>query len=167
MTCAEWQERIAAEEIDAGVRAHLASCGDCAEFVRELEANAAALREVTVPAAAYAAVRARVRAEVRRPRRRWIWAWVCAGAAAVIAALVLLATPRRAQLPLPDVAYAATPPHVIVPQTPVRVVRHRHTKRLAPRRELARAEQPMTIKLQTDDPDVVIYWIVDGKGEAL
>jgi hypothetical protein len=25
--------------------------------------------------------------------------------------------------------------------------------------------EPMTMKILTDDPDVVIYWIVDSKGE--
>ena len=166
MTCAEWQEKIAAEEIDAGVRAHLAWCGKCAEFARELEANAAALRGSAAPDAAYAAVRARVLAEVRRPRRRWVWAWVGAAAAAIVLAAVLLANPWPATPP-PQLSYAATPPRIEAPP-PIHAVKRRHTVREAPpRRELARAEQPMTIKLQTADPDVVIYWIVDGKGEAL
>lgn len=105
-----------------------------------------------IDAAHYTAVRARVLAEIRRPRTMWRrMAWITGGAA-IAAALLLAMAVRRPELPaLPRVA-AAIPPAPEAPKVVARVAAP-----VGPRRKRA----PLTIKLQTSDPNVVIYWIAD------
>jgi hypothetical protein len=100
----------------------------------------------------YAAVRARVIAEIERTRNPWRrLAWI-SGAAATAAALLMVLLPMRRPelppLPAPAAAIPSAPaPARVIAQAPVRAAR--------PHRE------PLTIKLQTSDPNIVIYWIAD------
>jgi hypothetical protein len=129
----------------------------------------------------YAAVRARVLSELGRQRRpfwRQAWAWALAAAAVAVMMMVFPRPVGRTGVPtafvgpsafLPGTIYgpAAPPPRVAV-NKPAPVHRRRQT--------LARVKQegrpggpphlePVTIKLLTDDPNVIIYWIADAKGE--
>jgi hypothetical protein len=118
----------------------------------------------------YAAVRARVLAELGRQRRR-VWRWVWAGGLAAVA-LAMMLTPR----PRP-VGQALRP--AIVPEATARVYgpapapvqRAAEIRRPVVHRRRALTQvkqegrpggpphQQVTIKLLTDDPNVVIYWI--------
>jgi hypothetical protein len=104
----------------------------------------------------YAAVRARVIAEIERTRNPWRrLAWISGAAATAAALLMLLLALPRPQLPplrspAAPAAVAVAPP---APRVTPRVIARAPAPR--PRRE------PLTIKLQTSDPNIVIYWIAD------
>jgi hypothetical protein len=118
----------------------------------------------------YAAVRARVLAELGRERRPFCrWAWVGGSAAAVVVLAMLTPKPRPVGQALRPaiVAEATAPvygpaaPRVSERQAPV----HRRHRTVAQARQEGRPnglphnEEPVVIKLLTDDPNVVIYWI--------
>jgi Putative zinc-finger len=170
MNCLEWETRVAlhaggdltgAEAVE--VERHLGECSGCRIFWSELRDSLAVLQaaHAQVPAAAhFTAVRSRVMAELERSARPWRWvAWIAA-AAAVSALLVAALRPARLA-PMPEaprlVASIPPAPQVaeVVPVGPLvlrKTVAHiAHTPRRA----------PLTIKLQTDDPNIVIYWIAD------
>ena len=172
MNCLEWETRVA---LHAGgdlsgveaveVERHLGQCSSCQTFWSGLQESLAVLQtaHADLPAAAhFTAVRSRVMAELARSARPWRWiAWVSA-AAAVVAALLLVAfwparvapTPEAPRLlasipPAPQVAKVAPVVRPVVLRKAVAHIAH------TPRRV------PLTIKLQTDDPNIVIYWIAD------
>jgi hypothetical protein len=95
-------------------------------------------------------VLARIRGE-RAPRRPF--GWVCVGAAGLAAAAAVWAL-----LPRPPELAPLLPP-VVRPAAPV-VVRPRPA-RMRPRASSA----PLLVKLYTDDPEVIIYWIIERKGD--
>jgi hypothetical protein len=104
----------------------------------------------------YAAVRARVLAEIERTRNPWRrLAWISGVAATAAALLLALLSAHRPQLPpLPAPAAPSFTADLAVPAPrPTRVIARAQVQR--PRRE------PLTIKLQTSDPNIVIYWIAD------
>jgi hypothetical protein len=127
---------------------------DCRELLKEAH-------EEPVAPAHYAAVRARVMAELeRRERPLWARAWVWAAAAAMAAAVIVgVQVDLRPQLEPPVVALAYPPAPVVVRAATRPVV----TRRPVTARR-AKAE-PLLIKMETDDPDVVIYWIAETGGE--
>ena len=107
-----------------------------------------------IDAAHYTAVRARVLAEIEAQRSPWRrLAWL-SGVGAVAAALVLLMPAYRPTLPaLPRVAAPGVAVQVaasLPPPPPKRLVQAKRTR-----------HEPLTIKLQTTDPNIVIYWIAD------
>jgi len=167
MNCREWEERVALyaggdlppREAAAAER-HLAACAGCREFAEELRQSLDSLRaahEEPLEPAAFAAVRARVLAQLE-PKRRpaWRWAWVPVLAALGIVWLLVRPAPVE---PL-RVAIAPPPaPKLEIPAAPS-----------APRKPLVRVHRarklppppgPLMVKLITDDPNVVIYWIAD------
>ena len=183
MNCSDWEERIA---LHAGgdlppaeaaeVERHLRECAGCQVLASGLKQSLAVLKEAhaePLAAAHFSAVRARVVAELERERRPGaLWArrraWGYGLAAVAVASLVMLAlrperTPER-RAPV----VAANHPPVIAASEPVVPP--------PPRRRVARrvvvpppsvpdnpAPEPLIVKLQTDDPNVVIYWIADRK----
>ena len=187
MNCANWEERIAlymggdlGRDESAEVARHLAECAGCRLFASGVRESLAVLREAhgePLNDAAFAAVRARVVAELEyRPARQW-WLWMGAAAAAAALLLAMLwMRPVKRQAPRHEMASRQIEiPVPAVPREPsaVPVVRvHRRRVRRAP--ELIRQkaevgtrkpEEPLVVKLMTDDPDVVIYWITDRRGE--
>jgi hypothetical protein len=163
MNCSEWEERVAlyaGGDVCAGVESHLAECAGCQLLLSGLRQSMALVREAhgePVDAAHFAAVRARVFAELERSRaRRWRSAWVFAMAAAAM--VLLVATwPRpevRMALPIPP---APSAPLVakVVEKTPA-LIRH----------QAVRPSETFVMKIETDNPDVVLYWIAETKGET-
>jgi hypothetical protein len=165
MNCREWEERIAGELDDAEVVGHLRDCPGCQVFasgLRETLAMLQAAHAEAIPAAHYTAVRARVMAELGS-HRRWGWIWAVAAALAVVAVgLVGIRKEMRVEeLPL-RVAVSVPPPAAWQPtkSEPLRYVRRARPKRTAPPEEVL-------VKVETGDPDVVIYWITETKGDLL
>jgi hypothetical protein len=170
MNCSDWQLQIAAEMEDPALAEHLSCCDACRGFALDLAENAAALRSIEVDPAAYTAVRARV-LEAVRPQRRFAWLWAAAAVAACVA-IGWFAAEFRSPVPLPTVARKLPAPETDRQPTPlwsrlsnkargftpVAAIRH-------PRRLVARSEPLTAIKLLTDDPNVVIIWLVDKKGD--
>lgn len=184
MNCADWEERIAlyeggdlAPDESAEVERHLAGCAGCQVFASGIRESLALLREAhaePLDDSAFAAVRAGVIGELeRRPARRWWLVLAAAAAAALMVAIFAIRTtppqpvvavrteapPRRVEIPRPVEASPAPPPAVVV-----RV--HHRRPRPHPAEETPKAETPpLVVKMVTDDPNIVIYWIADTRGE--
>jgi Putative zinc-finger len=188
MNCAEWEERIAlhagrdlAASEAAVVDLHLAACAECRGFHEGLRQSMDVLLEAhrePIDAAHFAAVRARVMARIPA-QPRWRWAWL--GGLAAAAAVVLLALALRpVRVPEPPRVAVRIPPAAVIRRAgespappalpalrrarPVRRAVGREPRppleRAAPR-PAVRPEQPLVVKLITNDPNVVIYWIAD------
>jgi anti-sigma factor RsiW len=181
MNCAQWEAEIAlyaGEDLVADrvarVASHLEACAECQALLEELRASRAALgelRDEPLEDAMVAQVRRRVLAQVNETRRPRPLLWKLALAAAVVLA-VWLALPRQARKPVPAVAGVAVP-HRVEPapppavRAPVVAVRHRlvrRKRRVEPPRFSRQA--PLLVQLVTDDPNIVIYWVVDQKPEG-
>lgn len=169
---------------DAGaVEKHLRTCSPCRVFSQELKASQAALktlRQDTVEETVFEGVRARVLnnlpAEKARPG---IPAWRYALAASLIVVLavsLLKLAPRskvRTTLAPQTISnqagkLAAGPAPGLLPHPSLRSPKAGSLARRSRRVLTARAatdrlppSQPLTIKLVTDNPQVVIYWLVD------
>ena len=184
MNCVEWEERIAlyaggelTGEDAAEVERHVGQCLGCQVFAsgmrQSLEFLKSAHQDVPDPAH-FAAVRARVLSDIRaRGRRRWAWSAIAA-VAATAAILLIVLRPHPARKPDADQPVLAQAPAPEPPVERVALVKHR---RKAPRRRpvvVAKAPRPrrqeeakpLVVKLMTDDPNVVIYWISENpRGE--
>jgi len=144
MTCSECQVQIFDSELDRDAVVHLTGCDDCRGLDREVRLNASAL--------------AAMREDVMPVRIRRRWPWLVAVAAVLIAGIGLsyrsapvVAPPQVAAIQLPSAA-PVLPQPVIAKPVPVR--------RLRPVKPAQPAE-PLLVKFLTDDPDVVIYWLID------
>ena len=192
MNCSDWEERIAlhaggdlppAEA--AEVERHLRECAACQVLASGLKQSLELLKEAhdePLAPAHFSAVRARVVAELEQKRRPlWRWAWSFGLAAAIAALLVMLAlrpgrTPERSapvlvvRLPQP-LSNVRGSERASEPRTlesgmgpnhppPHRRVARRVVRPIAPDTP---DPEPLIVKLQTDDPNVVIYWIADRK----
>ena len=177
MNCSDWEERIALHaggdlpsEEAAEVERHLRECAGCQVLASGLKQSLALLKEAhdePLAPAQFSAVRARVVAELEQARRpMWQWAWSLGLAAALVALLVMLAlrpgrTPVAVRSNRSLTVAALSPPavreSVSAPPPHRRVVRRKVNREPTPQLE------PLIVKLQTDDPNVVIYWIADRK----
>jgi anti-sigma factor RsiW len=179
-------DRVNARKIET----HVMSCDKCREIVEDLRESQSAFKSLrldTVSAAALSYVRTRVLAEVAEGNAHRSWGrWVYAIAGFAFALVILVAIMRHAQKPaateqqvtrnnaLPAVASESVLPQVSVPAAEVqkpRVVSHVRRNATVPPYRDGQAEtetQPDTpkqivVKLLTDDPNIVIYWLVDQK----
>ena len=164
MNCLEWERKIATESESAELGEHLAVCPSCREFAREIEANRAAIRAVTVDPSVYAAVRQSVLAGIQAERRRrawWMWSAAAAACMAIFTVSMLVARFNSVAPPAP-ITFAKVAPKI--EWTPV-VQHSRPRTRHAHTAEMAITTEPLMIKMLTNDPDVIIVWLVDPKGE--
>ena len=167
MRCVEWEVRVAlhaggdvpgAEALE--VERHLGECSECQLLWSGVRESLAVLRaaHAELPAAAhFTALRSRVMAELEQRARPWRrLAWI-SGVGAVAALLLLLAFWPARVVPEAPRMLAWIPPAPEVAKAPPAVRRPpvRQSAAHAPRRA------PLTIKLQTADPNIVIYWIAD------
>ncbi len=176
--CSEWEQEIASELESAGLEEHLRECEHCREFAQELEKNSAALRELPVEPAAFNAVRRSVIGEIEAKRRRalwWTWSAVAATACTVVLCLLYL-VPRLQSpaAPKPVEAKKTPPPSVEWTSQPVRQaavhhrVRHKSSGRNLAQASPAQKTEPLAVvKMLTNDPNVIIIWLVDQKGDSL
>ena len=162
MNCEEWEARVAlhaggdltgAEA--AAVDRHLGECSACQVLwsgVRETLAVLPAAHAELPAAADFTAVRSRVMSELERRTRPWRrLAWI-SGVAAAAVLLLLAFWPARVVTPEAPRMMARIPPAPEV-RVPVRQVAA-HVVHAARR-------TPLTVKFQTADPNIVIYWIAD------
>jgi ferric-dicitrate binding protein FerR (iron transport regulator) len=83
------------------------------EDCREFEENAAAMRDLNVPPAAFAAVRQRVLSEIQAKKRRTVWfAWPAVAAAACLAMLCVAYLLPSAQRPAAIWSPGKDPPRI-------------------------------------------------------
>src|SRR5262249_23613372 len=161
-------------------------CADCRAFAAEMGDALAVLKTAheEVPASAhFAVVRARVLSELAKQRapfwrRAWVYGLVAAAVALMLAVRLSVHPVHRPGPQPPPIANVAQPdapasqkiyetvqsPH----RKPVAIRPRRKTPLLVrqPRREPElQPARPLVVKLITEDPDVVIYWIADTTGE--
>jgi Putative zinc-finger len=167
MNCVEWETRVAlhaggdlAGADAAEVERHLEECSGCQSLWSDVRDSVAMLQaaHVEMPAAAhFTAVRSRVMAELERsaqPWRRLAWISGVGVAAAVLLLFALWPSPRA--VPQAPRMLASIPPAPVMAKAAPAVRR--------PVRQVAahpRSRTPLTVKLQTTDPNIVIYWIAD------
>ncbi len=144
---------------------HMAACAACremAESVAGLPADLAGLEAGDIDEGALVRARSRALGRIqteRRPARLWPWLLPIPAAAALA---FLLLTPR---VPAPPAAVV----HNIAPpaqwdRRTASVVRPR-PRRSGQTTKNDGLSYPLVIRLATSDPDVVIYWTVEGKGD--
>ena len=182
MSCAKFESDIALyaggdlpPERIARVEAHLAECTHCRALAQDLRAEQALLselREDPLEDAMVAQVRQRVLAEVSHTAwragfsPRGALAPLLAPAAALVLAAVLV-WPRHHRTVAPRIAAASRAAQAEAGRGPaaahgaaplIRRVRH-HLHR-AP---AAQPGPPLLVQFVTDDPNIVIYWLIDQK----
>ena len=151
---------LPAGEVDA-VEQHLATCAECRDSLPVYSANCAALADAVneIDAAAAAAVRHRVMSELRGGRTRWWPAWVGTAAALLVAIAIGSQSERAVLYYVPGTPAVA---NVVVPHAPAVITVQHHRRRPAqPKPVETKPEEPILVKLETDDPNIVIYWITD------
>ena len=159
--------------------------------MRESQSLLKSLRQEAVSPATLSAVRSRVLAEIEGIRFRWAWGrWAYAVAGAVFVAIAgvgIALQMQKAEPPVQlivqtDTAVAAdeapsersdVPPSSGVsagnttpsgpPVQQPRRVRKPKSNAVNPDVDVREPVKPLVVKLLTDDPDVVIYWLVDQK----
>jgi anti-sigma factor RsiW len=146
---------------------HLGGCPACRSLAEELRASQSALealRGEPVEEAALEQVRQRVLARLAaegQPRRHFGWAYALAAGLAVVVAVWSVSHRPAPEVPQRAVVAApreARPGPVAKNKTGVLPHRAPRVKRPAP------AAEPLLVKLITDDPEVIIYWLIEKKG---
>jgi anti-sigma factor RsiW len=175
MNCREWEEAIAlytGGDLDSPraleVERHLAGCTGCQVFangLRECREEMRAFHREEIPAAHYATVRARVLAQLQ-PAPWWHgWLRVATAAAACLAVCLAIFHWNVSRPVAPLQVAVMRPPE---PELTARPAARRPPRRAAvhvSRRKPARAAELLTVRIITDNPDVVIYWITNPRGE--
>jgi len=64
------------------------------------------------------------------------------------------------------VTHPAPPPAPPPRLQPAKRSVHPARRRVAPPKPAPEPQEPLLVKLETPDPDVVIYWIVEPKGDS-
>lgn len=160
MKCEECELLLAQHEVevDHTVEAHVAGCPKCRSLWLELQANAHALRglaeEVMPPLTA--------------PKRGFPW-WKWTSAAAAL--IITLTAAWFASRPV-------KPPHIVSVEVNVTGIVPKATTAPYVKAEIPTTltpasiptvpvadTEPLRVKMLTPDPDVVIYWLVESKGE--
>lgn len=174
MSCAKFECLIAlyvesdlAETEERLVEAHLESCPSCQEFAADIRESQTALKELRmdfVEEPALQEVRAEVLSRLSIPRKTAAWPNYAVAAMLLIGLWTgwLWRARPAADLDVQPRAAVIAPPHTILP------VRQRpHTARVSRRRRQPAAKfqsEPLVVKMITDDPQVVIYWLVSQNG---
>ncbi len=135
----------------------------------EFEKNAAAMRDLTIPPAAFAAVRQRVLSGIRskqRPKKAW-WGWSVVAAAACAAILFVLYLPSNPPRPSAIIA-KMDPPKIEWTPAVAPPVHYKSSGRYLAQASPVRKTEPLAVvKMLTDDPNVIIIWLLDQKGDSL
>jgi len=182
MNCSDWEERIALHaggDLPPGeaaeVERHLRECAGCQVLASGLQQSLAWLKaehDEPLAGAHFSVVRARVVAELEHQRRgalrarRRAWSYGLAAAAAALVVMLMLRpgrTPVSVRTNRSLTVAALSPPAVREPVSPPPP--HRRVARRVVRADVpdTPSGEPLIVKLQTDDPNVVIYWIADRK----
>ncbi len=149
---------------------HAAGCAACREEAEAIRAVREALEEIGAEepeAVSCATVRARVMEEIAGRRRRAAWGWWAAAmaAGACAAVVVWMVTVRPAKVvPAARPAVARSVEAKAAQSVAPAMLRER-PRRTRARRARAVQAQPMLVKLESEDPNVVIYWITSGTGD--
>lgn len=138
----------------AGLADHVSACPVCRDGLRCLAAEEAS-------PGVYAAVRQGVESRIRRRRLAWLAAPVTAAAALILALLLL---PASEPAP-PELALHAPPAPAVSAAPPAPEPAKPKPAGEPPFATVARADSNgILLRLRFDDPNVVIYWMIDENG---
>jgi len=162
MTCIESELLMGEGEMNEALQDHLTGCSACRILWSELEANRHVLRAMgleTIPAAPI-----QIHPAHHSNATPW-WKWTSAAAAL----LITLGAAWWASRPVkpPQIVSIDVKVTGVAPKAELPYVKAEIPAMLTPRVRVvpvANAE-PLRVKMLTPDPDVVIYWLVDSKGE--
>ena len=157
MTCEECELLLAQDEVNSELESHVAGCSSCRTLAAELQANAHVLRAMGLEAMPAVPI------QIRPPQPWWKWSSAAAAVIITLSAAWWLSRPVE-------------PPHIVsidvkvtgIVSGPVPVVPSKIPETLTPVKvpivPVSNAE-PLRVKMLTPDPDVVIYWLIEPKGE--
>jgi anti-sigma factor RsiW len=174
MSCAKFESLIALyvesdlpESEQRLVEAHLETCHGCREFASDIRESQTALKELRmdfVEESALQDVRREVLFHLSTPRKTAAWPKYAIAAMLLAGLWAGWLWRARTAVPLevqPRAALIAPPPLAAVPAQRSHAVRvSRHHRQPAP----AFQSEPLVVKMITDDPQVVIYWLVGQNG---
>ncbi|MFN7932236.1 MAG: hypothetical protein U0R19_02855 [Bryobacteraceae bacterium] len=124
------------------------------------------MRDEPLPADSLARVRMAVAERLERPVRRPFWVrWQVLAAGLVSAMILVMVLRQPATAPAPPVVVAKQEPRPVPPSPPQPVVVQKPAR--LPQATV-RPKPPKTdslIRLETPDPNVVIFLVADGAGE--
>ena len=163
------------------VAEHLKTCGPCHEFAEDLKASQALLKSLaqeSVDDMAFEEVRQRILSGLPSEKQRQgfsVGRYVLGAAVTAIVVLAAIALRRPSNQRVADITHAtadqsateavAQQPPTLAPRSSVRATSGksplRRRKHLNSSLTASERPQQLTIKLVTDDPNVVIYWLVD------
>jgi anti-sigma factor RsiW len=177
MSCDKFEPLIALYiENDLGeaearaVELHLAACESCREFAAEMRESQGALKTLRtefVDDAVLLQVRAEVVSAVSHRQRAVGWPRYAIAAGLVVAILagwMWQMRPRARLGPRQITANVSAPPLLTPAQAPPPHTRLPRVRRHRPQAAPMFKSEPLVVKMITDDPQVVIYWLVDQNG---
>ncbi len=169
MTCREYEPLIAlyveGDLNDRCVEQHVTECSCCRELLEDLRASQASLKElVLVDAAFLSAVRSGVLGKIENHSQR-AWPLVLAFAIAVALILAIPVQRKPAAIGGADPPVRGRPPGrpAATAQAIPRAKKSRPGGR--PRTRGSAPLEPLVVKMLTDDPNIVIIWLVDRTGD--
>jgi len=161
----------------ARIESHLGACADCRALVEELRAGQellSELRDEPYEDAMVAQVRRRVMARVTAEETRGaVPYWKLALAAALVLAAILSLpwhSGKPAQVAKKVAPARMAPAPAYAPPVEAVLVRHRVVRRHGRvplhHAQAAKPSAPLLVHFVTDDPNIVIYWLVDQKPQG-
>lgn len=152
------------------LEAHLAQCSNCRALLEELTGQRTLLAGLGADAnedARLAVLHNRVMAQVSAaPARRRPALIPLLALAAAILLTVILAWPRHSVEHRQPARIATRQPAAPVEQAPPVVPAvHKAVRRHRRRKPAAEPGPPLLVQFVTDDPNIVVYWLVDRKGD--
>jgi len=179
MSCDKFEPLIAlyiendlAQAEARAVESHLAGCDACREFaaeMRESQAALKALRTEFVDDAVFLQVRTEVLSAAAHGQRVVSWPRYAIAAGLVLALLggwMWQMRPGARLESRPIAANVSAPPLPVTVPAPQARTRTRlgRVQRRRPQAAPMFKSEPLLVKVITDDPQVVIYWLVDQNG---
>jgi hypothetical protein len=159
MTCSDRERDLAlyagGDSEDGTLARHVETCPRCREYVDSMRTLLAGMTPDTVPAAPPIA------AAVMRTIRRRRYSLAALAVTAAAATVLIAAGVSMLMRPVAIIAIAPpAPAGAIVTAEPLRSTPKTHSVKHH-RAKTATPAEPVVVKLVTDDPNVVIYWITD------
>lgn len=169
MNCRDWELELAAS-LDTPpavpLAAHLTQCPSCRALHEQLLLDQDDLRQLAaqpLPPQALDQLHTAVMAQI--PTRRFAWriplAIAAAAAATFVPAWMLLRPSAPPPVRVEQAVVVQPPPEPQVIPAPVAPARARRPR--SPQRGSPQRGQALLVKLETADPNVVIYWSIDSR----
>lgn len=178
MNCAKFENDVAlyaGGDLPAGriarVESHLSECADCRALAGDLrgsQALLAGLRDDPLVDDLAVEVHRRVMSQLggaRVSRRRALTPLLALAAALILAVVLLWPRQHANPLPIARVQPVRVTPAAPTPRPAIVRVHHRVIRRRRPAPS-TQSGPPLLVQFVTDDPNIVVYWLVDQKPQG-